>query len=236
MIRTPSPTNPTGIDRQALRRKVLSRMILLLTIIMLVFFLPAGTFAYWQAWVYIGMLFIPATSAMIYFFYRDPELLERRMRMREKEKVQKKLMSWSLPFFVIAFLVPGFDHRFGWSSVPDVIVAISFVCICASYALFIIVLRTNRYASRIIEVAESQQVISTGPYGLVRHPMYLAALLLYLFTPLSLGSFWALIPFSFIIVVFVTRILDEEKMLAQNLAGYTEYMKKIRFRLVPGVW
>lgn len=183
MTQMNSHPQPAGIDRRTLKKMVVSRMFMLLGIFMLVFFLPAGTIAYWQGWVYILTLFIPATSVMVYFLHHDPELLERRMRMREKQAAQKKIMSWSLPLFVIAFLVPGFDYRFGWSTVPLAVVVISLLCILASYALLFIVLQTNRYASRIIEVADKQQVISTGPYTFIRHPMYLAALLLYLFTP-----------------------------------------------------
>jgi protein-S-isoprenylcysteine O-methyltransferase Ste14 len=200
------------------------------------FFLPAGTFAYWEAWTYIAVLFIPMFFVFIYLIKNEPELLARRLKMKEKEAEQSLIIKLSYIPFLIAFLLPGFDKRFGWSNVPVVVIIISDILVLLGYGIFFLVLKENPYASRIVEVEPEQTVITSGPYAKVRHPMYSGVLLLYIFSPLALGSYWAIIPTIFIIPVILARILNEEKILARDLKGYKEYMQKTRYRLIPGIW
>lgn len=200
------------------------------------FLIPAGTFGYWEAWTYIAVLFIPMFFVFIYLIKNEPELLARRMKMKEKETEQKLIIKLSYIPFLIAFLLPGFDRRFGWSDVPAVVVIISDILVLISYGIFFLVLKENPYASRIVEVEPEQTVITSGPYAKVRHPMYSVVLTMYLFSPLALGSYWAIIPMIFIIPLIVARILNEEEVLVRDLDGYEEYIQKTRYRLIPGVW
>jgi len=200
------------------------------------FFLPAGTLDYWQAWVYMGLLLLPMFLVVTYFLKKDPELLERRMRTKEKEPEQKTIIRLSALLFLAIYLLPGFDRRFGWSSVPLIAVIAADLIVLAAYWRFFRVMRENRYLSRVVEVEQKQKVIDTGPYALVRHPMYAAIIPLYLFTPLALGSFWAMIPAAFFPLILIARIFNEEKVLSRELAGYRKYARRVKFRLIPGVW
>jgi protein-S-isoprenylcysteine O-methyltransferase Ste14 len=224
------------IDVKALRRNVLLRVLLLFVFMGLILFLPAGTLAYWQAWVWLTVWFVPVSLVIGYYLKADPALIERRIRIREKEKTQRNIMSIAFLLFIVAFLIPGFDKRYGWSSVPVPVVLIADCLMLGSYLLFVRVLKENRYASRTIEVVEGQRVITTGPYAIVRHPMYVAALGMYLVSPLALGSYWALPVCMLYIPVLVVRIVNEEKVLRKELDGYAEYLRMTRFRLIPNVW
>lgn len=224
------------VDMASLKKMVAVRFSLLLILMGLVFFVPAGTFRYWQAWTYMAVLFIPMLVFVSYYLKKDPGLLERRMRTREKEHKQKTIITLSLPVFIAVLLTPGLDRHFGWSAVPPFVVIIADIIILAGYGLFVLVMRENRYASRVIEVEEDQKVISTGPYAVVRHPLYLAGLTIYLFSPLALGSFWAVPPALLLVVIYRARIQNEEKVLAEKLPGYREYLKRVKFRLIPGIW
>lgn len=199
-------------------------------------FLPAGTLAYWEAWVYLAILLIPMTFALIYLYRKAPELLERRMRVREKEATQRKIINLSLLYFLVVFMLPGFDKRFGWSNVPVGMVIVGDLVVLLGYCFILVVFRENQYASRVVEVNEGQQVINTGPYALVRHPMYLGVTLMYVFSPLALGSYWAMIPALLIIPILVMRIRNEEEVLSRELAGYSAYIQQTRYRLLPGIW
>jgi protein-S-isoprenylcysteine O-methyltransferase Ste14 len=202
----------------------------------ILFFLPAGTLRYWQAWLWLATLIAPMVLVLIYLLRNDPGLLERRMRFREKEEQQRLVIRISWVWLLLAFTVPGLDRRFGWSHVPTTVVLVADALMFLSYCLFIWVMRENSYASRVIEVERGQKVISTGPYALVRHPLYVSAIALYLLSPLVLASYWAVIPAVLIIPILVFRILDEERVLVGQLPGYLEYMQKVGYRLLPGVW
>ena len=226
----------THLTRSALTRIVLVRYLEALLLLAAMFFLSAGTFAYWQAWLYLAMLFIPMAFVMAYLLKNDPELLERRMRFREKETAQKRIIGLSWLWFLLAFLLPGIDQRFGWSHVPVIIVLAAELLVLLGYGIVVWVFRENSYASRVIEVAQQQEVIDSGPYALLRHPMYAGAIIMYIFSPLALGSWWAMIPALPIIPILILRILNEEDILLRDLPGYADYRSKVRYRLLPGVW
>jgi protein-S-isoprenylcysteine O-methyltransferase Ste14 len=218
------------------RRLALIRLVGGVVAIGAMFFLPAGTIRYWQAWVYMLVLLVPLFIFTAYLFLRNPALLERRMKSHEVEPEQRKIIAFSTTVLLAAFIVPGLDRRFGWSSVPTWLVLVSDVIVLLSLVLFTLVLRENEYAGRTVEVEQRQRVITTGPYSLVRHPMYLAVLLMYGFSPLALGSFWAMIVVAILPVVLVARIVNEEKVLLRDLDGYADYCEAVRYRLIPGIW
>ena len=226
----------SDLDQKSFRRMVITRFTGLFIILGSMFFLPAWTFKYWQAWVYMLILVVPMFFIIRYLYKNDPELLKRRLRMKERQKTQRLIQIVMGPFFLLAFIIPGFDYRWHWSTVPLIVVIISEVLVLLSYLFIGLVFKTNSYASRIVEVEKGQKVITTGPYAIVRHPMYLGVLIMYVFSSLALGSYWALIPMSLIIPILFARIKEEEKELLQNLAGYKEYLTKTRYRLLPGVW
>jgi protein-S-isoprenylcysteine O-methyltransferase Ste14 len=201
-----------------------------------VFFLSAGTIRYWEAWVYLVALFTPMALVVGYLIRHDPNLLARRLTMREEREKQSAIQKLGSVVWVLIFVIPGLDQRFGWSLVSPLLVAVSDVFVLGGYLLFFLVMRENSYASRIVEVQEGQTVITTGPYALVRHPMYLAVLVMLFFSPLALGSFWALIPTAFTPIILILRIRDEEAMLLAELPGYRAYTLQTPYRLVPGVW
>jgi protein-S-isoprenylcysteine O-methyltransferase Ste14 len=201
-----------------------------------IFFWPAGTLQYWQAWTYMGVLLIPMFGVLVYFLKKDPTVLERRLRFKEKERRQKLILIFAWPSFLGTILLPGFDRRFGWSTVPPALIIAADAVVLAAYLFFFLALRENRFAGRTIEVERGQKVIATGPYALLRHPMYTAFLPLYLFTPLALGSYWAMLPALLMPVILIARIFNEEQVLRRELAGYPEYMLRVKYRLIPGIW
>lgn len=224
------------LPRAALLRLVLTRFGLGFLGLGLLLFVPAGTLGYWQAWLWIATLALPMVFVLIYLMRNDPALMERRMRLRETQPTQKRVIQWGWVWLILAFTVPGLDQRFGWSHVPLAVVIAADVLMFLSYCLFIWVMRENSYASRVIEVAAGQKVISTGPYAFVRHPLYLAAMGIYLFAPLVLASYWAVIPSALIVPILIIRILNEEKVLTTDLPGYVDYLHTVRYRLVPRIW
>jgi protein-S-isoprenylcysteine O-methyltransferase Ste14 len=226
----------TPSSQHALARKVYGRAILAVPVVWAILFLPAGTLAYWQAWLYLAILLIPMFLVFRYLLKNDPQLLERRMQMREREVTQQRIIKLSLLYFLVAFMLPGFDRRWGWSTVPPLVVIGADLVVMLGYGLFVLVLRENQYASRTVQVEQGQRVIRSGPYSFVRHPMYLGVLLMYLASPLALGSYWALLPALLIIPILVARILNEEKVLARELDGYREYQQVTKYRVLPGVW
>ena len=229
------------MKNQSIDAKVLSRRAYLLwgvsfLVMSAIFFIPAGTLAYWEAWLYMAVLLGPMLLLVPYLLRNSPQLLQRRMQMRERQSAQQAIIGVSSIFFLGIFVLPGLDQRFGWSSVPPLVVIAADVLVLLGYGLTIRVFLENEYASRSVEIQEGQRVISTGPYAHVRHPMYAAVILMVLASPLALGSYWAALLGLIVIPILVARIANEELVLARDLPGYAEYRQKVRFRLVPGVW
>ena len=205
----------------------------------LLLFVPAATVSYWQAWVYLSIFTSASALTTLYLMRTDPALLERRMRggpTAEKRPVQKFIMLCTSIGFIALLVVPSLDHRFGWSAVPLSGVVAGDVLVAIGFCLISLVYRENTFTSATIEVAEHQKVISTGPYAIVRHPMYASGSLYLLGTPLALGSYWGLVPLAAMMPFLLWRLFDEERFLARKLPGYTEYQKRVRHRLVPFVW
>ena len=228
--------NPKPLSRTALARMTAARFLAAIVLVGRTLFLPAGTLNYWQAWLYMGLLFIPVAIVGVVLVIKDPELLERRMRTREREAPQRRVIASSGLLLLAVVLIPGFDRRYAWSNVPLPLVFLADILILLGYLLFVLTIRANRFASRVVEVQANQVVISSGPYALVRHPMYLAVSLIFTLTPLALGSFWALIPALLLPVVLAARIGNEEQLLRRDLPGYEEYCHKVKYRLVPFIW
>jgi len=220
-----------------MEKNLIIRILILYPVFVYVFlFLPAGSFKFWQAWIYSVMLLIPMILTLLYLVKNDRDLLKRRLRLEEKEKKQKTIVRlFRLPF-ILGFLIPGFDYRFNLSDVPTILVIISNIMVFLGYLWVYFVFRENSYTSRIIEVEKEQKVISTGPYSIVRHPMYLGMIIMFLFTPLALGSWWALAIFALVPLIMILRILNEESVLLKNLPGYKDYCQKTTYRLIPFVW
>ncbi len=214
----------------------LTKFIFGVVAIALLLFLPAGTFLYPNAYLFMAVLFIPVVIMGIVLFIKAPALLEKRLSEKEGEKTQKWVVALSGLMFVAAFVIPALDFRFSLSNVPLWCVILSAVIFLLGYAMFAEVLRENAYLSRTIEVQEEQTVVSTGLYGIVRHPMYLATLLMFIPIPLILGSFWGLIPLAAYPVIIIIRIINEEKVLSEGLAGYDEYKKKVKYKLIPFIF
>ncbi len=199
-------------------------------------FLPAGTFAYWQAWLFIGILFGPMFIAGVWMTFRSPELLRRRLNAKEQQNEQKQVVALSGLLFIAVFVVAGLNFRFGWLLLPDWTTYVATVLFFIGYALYAEVLRENVWLSRTIEVQQDQKVIDTGLYGIVRHPMYSATLLLFLSMPLVLNSLYSFVLMLLYIPIIVKRIRNEETVLERELKGYTEYKQRVKYRLIPFVW
>lgn len=202
----------------------------------LVLFLPAGTWKYSNAWLFLGLLFIPMMILGVVLFLKAPELLEKRLQSKEKESTQKGVVAVSGLMFIGSFVLAGLDFRFGWTNVPTWVVVLASVILLVSYGMYGEVMRENAYLSRTVEVQENQKVIDTGLYGVIRHPMYTATIFLFLAMPLVLGSWIAFAVMLLYPVAIIARIGNEEKVLEEGLQGYTEYKKKVKYRLLPFVW
>jgi protein-S-isoprenylcysteine O-methyltransferase Ste14 len=185
--------------------------------VVLVYFLPAGTLNFWQAWLWLFIMFVPMAFVGHYLLRRDPALLERRMHTHEKEKEQKRFQKLTAPIFILIYLLPGFDRRFGWSDIPAGIIIVTDILILIGYGLFFLVMKENSYASRVVEVATDQKVIKTGPYAVVRHPMYTSVILMWVLTPLALGSLWAFLPALSIPFTIVIRIKKRRKSINRRI-------------------
>ncbi|HPE38723.1 MAG TPA: isoprenylcysteine carboxylmethyltransferase family protein [Bacillota bacterium] len=204
--------------------------------ILLVLFLPAGTLLYPNGLLFCILLFVPMLFVGIILFVKDKDLLSKRLNSKEKESTQKWVILFSSVEFVGCFVTAGLDFRFSWSNVPTVVVIIASVLFFGGYALYAEVMRENAYLSRTVEIQEDQKVVSTGLYGIVRHPMYAATLLLFTMMPIVLGSWVALIFMIPLPFVLAKRIQNEEKVLISGLDGYEEYVKKVKYRMIPFIW
>ena len=202
----------------------------------LLIFLPAGTLAFPKGWLLMGLLFGPMFVAGLVMLAKSPAFLEKRLDVKEKRSAQQGVVKLSGLMFIAGFVVAGLDFRFGWSQMPKAVTVASAVLFLLAYLLYAEVMRENAYLSRTIQVEEGQTVVSTGLYGIVRHPMYMATLLLFLVMPLVLGSWWALIPFAFYPAIIISRLKDEEELLTRELAGYEEYKEKVKYRIIPFIW
>ena len=214
----------------------LSKFIFGLLFVGLLLFIPAGTIHFHNAWLFIVLLFVPILILGIVLFIKSPDLLKKRLNAKEKEKTQKSVVGISAILFLLGFIVAGLDYRFNLSTVPKYVVIIASVILLISYALYAEVMRENVYLSRTIEVQENQKVIDKRLYKIVRHPMYAVTIWLFLSIPLVLGSWYSLICFIPYMPIIAIRIINEEKVLENDLDGYTDYKKRTKYRLIPFIW
>jgi len=209
----------------------------LIILLGLCFFLPAGTMLFWEAWLFIGIFFVMMLFIVRFMVKNDPDLLRRRLKREEKRSEQKIIHKAANLILLIIILLPGFDRRWNWSSLPIWLVVVSDVIFALGYLMLFRVFKENSFASRTVQVEQKvQKVITTGPYSLVRHPMYTSIILMFGIMPLALGSYWGLIPLPIFMLSMVLRIRDEEKMLCEELEGYKDYMQKTKYRIIPFIW
>jgi protein-S-isoprenylcysteine O-methyltransferase Ste14 len=222
-----------------LMRQSWRRQFIFVVLLAAVLCAAAGTFSYWQGWLFITV-FVASTVALgIYFVRHDPALIERRMKAgpgAEQEPTQKIIMALVMAGFFALIVLPAFDYRWHWSAVPDWLVIVADAGIVASFVIFFVVMKQNSYAASTVTVEAGQPVVSTGLYGVVRHPMYAGALLLMISIPLALGSYWSLSLLLVLVPLLAWRLIDEERVLVRDLPGYADYRLRVRYRLVPGVW
>lgn len=226
----------TEQEMKSLTKKILLRFSLFPFILGLLILLPAGTLDYWEFYTYMAILVIPMIFVLFYFLKIDPKFLERRTRAKETEKTQVLIQKLFTVFLLSGFVVSGLDRRFGWSDIPVSIVLITNFVMLLGYMIIFFVFKQNSYASRIVEVENNQKIISTGLYSIVRHPMYLGVLIMWIPIPIALGSYWGLIPMATISIALVLRILNEETVLKRDLPGYKEYCQTTKYRLIPFIW
>jgi len=215
------------------------RFVIMYVFIALALFLPAGTIFWLQGWIYIAIMITFSTILITYLTKKDPGLLKARAKTKATESWDKKLGFIGTPFYILMYILPGFDAvRFHWSNLPLYVSIIGFIGMIIAVTLFSLVLRENAYLSRVIEIQEERghKVITTGPYRIVRHPMYVAVIVLYISHCIALGSLFALIPCAVIIITIILRTIREDKMLHEQLEGYKEYAQKTRYKLIPGIW
>jgi len=214
-------------------------LVILAGVMCVLLFGTAGTTRYWQAWAYVSIFLGASVLTTLYLMKRDPALLERRMRggpMFERESTQRVIMAFTSLGFIALLVVPALDHRFGWSDVPVWAVVVGDVLVAIGFYFIFLVYRENTFTAATIEVAAGQRVVATGPYAVVRHPMYASGSLYVLGTPLALGSYWGFLAFAGMTPFLLWRLLDEERILTRDLPGYAEYRQRVRHRLVPMVW
>lgn len=207
-----------------------------LLLVGLLIFLPAGTLQFTYGWLFTGLLFIPMLIAGFVMYFKSPDFLARRLDAREKQATQKGVVALSGLMFIAGFVVAGLDYRFGWSKMPLPVTVAASVLFLLAYILYAEVMRENAYLSRTVKVEEGQTVVDTGLYSIVRHPMYMATILLFLMIPVVLGSWYALIVFAFYPAIIIVRLKDEENLLTRELPGYEEYKQKVKYRMIPFIW
>ncbi len=216
--------------------RVSIQSLLFILVMTALLFLPAGTFLYWEGWAFLAAFLIPTVFITLYLYKNDPALLKRRMKRGEQRPIERMIMAILSVLLTVSFVFAALDHRFGWSQVPWQAVVIADVLIVLGFSIVFLTFKVNTYTSRVIEIDKGQKVITTGPYAIVRHPMYLGSTIMILATPVALGSWWTLIGFALVIPFIMLRAVDEEKLLTKGLPGYAAYRKKVTYRLVPGVW
>jgi protein-S-isoprenylcysteine O-methyltransferase Ste14 len=222
-----------------LHKKAFGALLILALVVASLLFIAAGTLRYWQGWTFLGIYFACSLAITLYLMKADPALLARRMSggpLAEKEPAQKIIMSLASLGFIGLLVIPALDYRLGWSDMPPVAVFAGDALMVLGFLGVFFVFRENSFTSATIELADDQKVISTGPYALVRHPMYAAALVMLLGIPLSLGSWWGVLVMATIVPAVIWRLLDEEKFLASHLSGYVAYQERVRYRLLPLIW
>jgi protein-S-isoprenylcysteine O-methyltransferase Ste14 len=222
-----------------LKKRSLIGFIIMIVIMGLLLFVPAGTIYFWQAWSYLGLFAISTIIITVYFLKKDPKLIERRLNVgpiAEKEKSQKIIQVVTSVLFCAIFIISGFEHRFHWSYVPEHLTIIADFFIVLGFLIMFLSFKENSYASSIIEIDKEQKVISTGVYGIVRHPMYAGGVIMFLFTPLALGSLWSLPCVFLMSFMIAVRLTEEENFLSEHLAGYKDYCQKVRCRMMPMIW
>ncbi|MBQ4548841.1 MAG: isoprenylcysteine carboxylmethyltransferase family protein [Bacteroidales bacterium] len=222
--------------RNKLSLQALTKTIMGFVFICVLLFLPAGTFRYWNAWLFMAVLFVPMIILGIVMLFKSPDLLKKRLDAKEKEGEQKWVVALSGIMFMAAFVVAGFNFRFSWHLLPDCVIWISVAMFLLSYLMYAEVIRENAFLSRTVEVQENQRVIDTGLYGIVRHPMYSATIILFLSIPLILGSLISFFIMLAYIPIIAIRINNEERVLEEGLKGYKEYKQKVRYKLIPFIW
>lgn len=205
-------------------------------IVGLLVFIPANTINYWNGWLFMGLLFIPMFIAGIFMMIKSPELLKKRLNAKEKESDQKQVVAFSGLMFLAGFIIAGLNYRYSWVILPNFVVIVSSIIFIIAYIIYAEVLRENAYLSRTIEVQENQKVIDAGLYAVVRHPMYMATILLFLAMPLVLGSVFSFIVFSVYPCIIAKRIKNEEEVLEKDLEGYSDYKKKVKYKMIPYIW
>jgi len=205
-------------------------------ILALLLFLPAGTWDYPNAWLFMALLFVPMLILGAWLFFKAPELLKKRLKGKEKENTQKAVVAVSALAFVVSFVLCALDFRFGWTYVPKWLVIIAAILQLASYGLYAAVMKQNAYLSRTVEIQQGQKLVDTGLYGIVRHPMYTATVLMFIAMPLVLGSWIGFVLMLSYPIVIVQRIKNEERVLSEGLEGYEEYKLRVRYRLIPYLW
>ena len=229
--------NSTQIPtKSALLFKVLISFTLFLVFYGSLLLIPAGSLSYWNAWLMLGCMLVLMFPLGIYLYITNPALLEKRFTFREKERKEKRRLKFSIPVVMIAFIIPGLDYRFHWSHVPLWCVILGLIMLFAGYIVLILVMKQNSYASRVIEIQAGQKLIDTGLYSIIRHPLYLGSLIVYGGMPLLLGSWYMFIPIAFFPIILYFRIKNEERILTEGLPGYREYTRRVKYRLIPGIW
>ena len=224
------------MEKKKLFAQAISKYLLGVILVGTILFLPAWSFSYWNAWLFMGILFVPMFIAGIVMLGKNPELLQKRLDAKEKEAEQKSVVASSGLMFLASFIVAGLDWRFGWTNMPNWMVWAATGLFLLSYVLYAEVLRENTYLSRTIEVQENQKVIDTGLYGIIRHPMYMATMVLFLSMPLVLGSLYSFIIMLAYIPIIAKCIRNEEKVLEESLPGYKEYKQKVKYKVIPFIW
>ena len=216
--------------------QALNKFLIGLIIVCLLLFIPAGSLSYFNGWLFIALLFIPMFLAGTIMFIKSPELLKRRLNVKEEENEQKIVVLISGIIFLLSFILAGLNFRFGWFKLPQIVIPIASIIFLLSYIMYAKVLRENMYLSRIIEVSKSQKVIDTGLYGIVRHPMYTSTIFLFLSMPLILDSIFSFVIMLIYPIIIIFRIKNEENVLEKELEGYKEYKEKVKYKIIPFLW